>query len=211
MSLREGVRGTGLMFLGSVLGMIALLVIGLGIASWFTAGQTALGSSGEGSFGRATMSVGLVSIDVCTAGECVSAPTYELADGDFRAGALATLIIGAAFGLAVLWFAHRRIADVEVPVLVKGVGYALGFAALTCAALTMFAYPPGAMMYEVTSRTGGLLWSGVEADRTMLASLGRQHWAGNVRELRNLVEGAIAMGPVPLPGAVRPRDRKSVV
>ncbi len=38
-------------------------------------------------------------------------------------------------------------------------------------------------------------------DRSMLSSLSRQHWAGNVRELRNLVESAIAMGQVSLPGA----------
>jgi DNA-binding NtrC family response regulator len=43
-------------------------------------------------------------------------------------------------------------------------------------------------------------------DRATLASLARQHWAGNVRELRNLVESALAMGHVPLPGAARPLD-----
>jgi DNA-binding NtrC family response regulator len=34
-------------------------------------------------------------------------------------------------------------------------------------------------------------------DRHALASLARQHWAGNVRELRNLVESALAMGDLP--------------
>jgi DNA-binding NtrC family response regulator len=36
-------------------------------------------------------------------------------------------------------------------------------------------------------------------DRATLAALSRQHWAGNVRELRNLVESALAVGFVTLP------------
>jgi hypothetical protein len=156
MADRRSARDSGLLFIVSVLGMIALLVIGLGIASWFTAKQQTLATEGDGAFTHATTSVSLSKIEVCENSQCVSTWTYDLADEAFGKLALVTLATGIAFGALVLWLANRRIADAEVSRLIKWLAYLLAAAVIAEAQLCMFVFPPEPMAYQIVSTVGSL-------------------------------------------------------
>src|SRR5690606_25993069 len=52
---------------------------------------------------------------------------------------------------------NRRIAGAAVPVLLKGLGYALALSAIAAAGLCMFAYAPGALSYEIVAHGEGLV------------------------------------------------------
>jgi hypothetical protein len=151
MKLREAARGNGLVLIASVLGTIALLVFGLGISSWFTAEQAVIETGAGGAFGHATTEISPATIEVCSYGRCVSAWTLELADSSFAKLAAATLLLGIAFGLLVLWFANRRIAAAEVPWLLKWAGHALALSVIATAALCLFVHTPGVVAYEIVA------------------------------------------------------------
>lgn len=149
MELRAVARSNGLVLMASVLGTIVLLVLGLGITSWFSAEQGVLLIGARGDFGHSTASISPATVEICSYERCVSAWTLQLADGVFPKLAGIALLVGAAFGALVLWFATRRIASAEVPLLLKLLGFALALAAVALALLCMFVHKPGVVAYEI--------------------------------------------------------------
>src|SRR5689334_12586421 len=108
-SIATALRSNGIVFIFSVLAMIALLVIGLGIAGWFTANQAV--HEGDAAFQHATTTVGLARFEVCAYEKCISTFTIDLEDSDFGKVGLVTLVVAAGFGALALLFAKKRIAD----------------------------------------------------------------------------------------------------
>jgi len=193
MDPRQVARANGLVFIGSVLGTIVLLVVGLGIASWFTADGAVVESTGNDAFGPPSTEFALAKINACSYGRCVSTWTFEFADGAFGKLALATLALGSAFGALVLWFANRRIASAEVPAALKWLGYALAIATLTTSLLCMFAYPPEAMAYEVVTSGGSLLSSPSTTGRTLAITTEPTRGLGGSLAIAGLLLGSLVV------------------
>jgi len=141
-------RGGG-RFIVAALGTVALLVAGLGITGWFTTGHSTL--VGLGDAGRSVDVYGSIrpsTVELCMNAECVSSWTYEL-HTPFSLWSSLTLAAGVAFALALLYAFNRKLGMGDVPRTPRWIGYALGLAVIALALVSMFAFPPATLAYDI--------------------------------------------------------------
>jgi hypothetical protein len=145
----------GLRFLGGTLATIGLLVAGLGVTSWFAAGQAAVDVLGDNTiFTDVSSSIKLATIELCSNNLCVSTWTFELEGSTFAKLALVTLVVGIGFGALVAWAAHRRIAGDDLARWQRVLAYVLGAGVVALGVACMFAVPPDVLSYDISTGRG---------------------------------------------------------
>lgn len=197
----KAVRGTGLLFLALVLGTIALLVVGFGIAGWFTTSRAEVGVGAFGMPVRAEVSVGLRQVELCADSLCATRSTFEASDSGFILTALLAMALGAGFGVLVLWIANKRLAGAAIPVWIRRAGLAAGAVVIAVAALTMTVLAPGELSYLIGVDAEDVIEQGAVVTVVVRPALG----LGGVYAIAGVLLGGVVIwgartaAPVELP------------
>jgi hypothetical protein len=146
--VRSLIRANGLLFIAATLAMIATLVAGLFITSWFTA----VGSEENAklaALAQSEASFRLTTIEVCSFNSCVSTPSWNFPDA-FGLLVVPLIVAGIAFAVVVLRIALSRIGEREVRRSMRGLAYGLAIVTLGLALGCMFFAAPSAMAYDIS-------------------------------------------------------------
>lgn len=146
--VRSLIRANGLLFITATLAMIATLVAGLFIASWFTA-TGAEENAKLAALAQSEAAFRLTTIEVCSFNSCVSTPSWNFPD-TFGLLVIPLIVVGIAFAVVVLRIAHWRIGERDVRGSMRALAYVLATLTFGLAIACVFFASPAAMAYDIS-------------------------------------------------------------